>query len=115
MDPSILILSDVRMTAKSVAVNVTVPSGLRGMFMATNRCNIAHMVSWGTGVRIRTPARKLLVKHLHILNSASRYLGCVVYSGDSNRHYNTKYRRKYTSIRMVAIKSSYCTIKETVS
>jgi hypothetical protein len=39
MDPSILILSDVRITANNVAVNVTVPSGLSGMFIATKRCN----------------------------------------------------------------------------
>ena len=34
--PSIFIRSDVRITAKSVAVNVTVPSGFNGIFMATN-------------------------------------------------------------------------------
>ena len=38
MEPSILIRRDVRITANRVAVKVTVPSGLRGMFMATNRC-----------------------------------------------------------------------------
>ena len=37
MEPSILIRRDVRITANRVAVKVTVPSGLRGMFMATNR------------------------------------------------------------------------------
>ena len=35
--PSILMRSEVRMTAKSVAVNDTVPSGFRGMFIATRR------------------------------------------------------------------------------
>jgi len=39
MGPSILILREVLMTAKRVAVKVTVPSGFSGMFMATNRCN----------------------------------------------------------------------------
>ena len=34
--PSIFIRSDVRITAKSVAVNVTVPSGFNGIFIATN-------------------------------------------------------------------------------
>jgi hypothetical protein len=34
-----LILREVRMTANKVAVKVTVPSGLSGMFMATKRCN----------------------------------------------------------------------------
>ena len=38
MDPSILIRREVRMTANSVAVKVTVPSGFRGMFIATKRC-----------------------------------------------------------------------------
>ena len=49
MDPSIFILSDVRMTANRVAVNVTVPSGFNGMFMATNLCNIAYNVTRGYG------------------------------------------------------------------
>ncbi len=37
IDPSILMPSDVLMTAKSVAVKETVPSGLSGMFIATKR------------------------------------------------------------------------------
>lgn len=39
--PSVLILRDVRTRANSVALKVTVPSELRGMFMATRR--------WGRG------------------------------------------------------------------
>ena len=39
--PSILMRNEVRINAKSVAVNVTVPSAFNGMFMATNRWN--HM------------------------------------------------------------------------
>lgn len=37
MGPSILILKEVRITAKRVAVNVTVPSAFKGMFIATKR------------------------------------------------------------------------------
>ncbi len=37
MLPSILMRSEVRMTAKRVAVKLTVPSGFNGMFMATRR------------------------------------------------------------------------------
>jgi hypothetical protein len=44
-----LIRNDVRMTANSVAVKVTVPSGLSGMFMATNRCNKALKVTAESG------------------------------------------------------------------
>ena len=36
--PSVLIFKDVRTRAKSVALNVTVPSELRGMFIATSLC-----------------------------------------------------------------------------
>ena len=52
MGPSILILREVRMTAKRVAVKVTVPSGLRGMFMATNRCKIVTMHKSGLDVKL---------------------------------------------------------------
>lgn len=38
MFPSVLILSDVLTSANSVALNITVPSVLRGIFMATSRC-----------------------------------------------------------------------------
>ncbi len=38
IEPSILMRSEVRMTANRVAVKLTVPSGFRGMFMATMRC-----------------------------------------------------------------------------
>lgn len=41
LKPSVLILSEVRTRANSVALKVTVPSELRGMFMATRR--------WGRG------------------------------------------------------------------
>ena len=44
MDPSIFIRKDVRITAKRVAVKVTVPSGLRGMFIATNLCNSFRII-----------------------------------------------------------------------
>lgn len=36
--PSVLILSDVLTSAKSVALNITVPSVLSGMFIATSLC-----------------------------------------------------------------------------
>ena len=39
MLPSVLILSEVRTRAKSVALNMTVPSLFRGMFMLTRRWN----------------------------------------------------------------------------
>ena len=38
MFPSVLILSEVLTSAKSVALNMTVPSVLSGMFIATRRC-----------------------------------------------------------------------------
>lgn len=36
--PSVLILRAVRTSAKRVALNITVPSLFRGMFMATSLC-----------------------------------------------------------------------------
>lgn len=39
MFPSVLILSDVLTNANNVALNITVPSVLSGIFMATSRCN----------------------------------------------------------------------------
>lgn len=38
LSPSVLILRAVRTKANKVALNITVPSLLRGMFMATSRC-----------------------------------------------------------------------------
>ena len=38
MGPSILMRNEVRINANSVAVNVTVPSAFKGMFIATKRC-----------------------------------------------------------------------------
>jgi hypothetical protein len=52
MGPSILILRDVLMTAKRVAVKVTVPSGFNGMFMATNRCKIVTMHRSGLELKL---------------------------------------------------------------
>ena len=63
IEPSILILSEVRMTAKSVAVNDTVPSGLSGMFMATRRYVV--IITRGCGglllVRLDRQSTTLLV------------------------------------------------------
>lgn len=52
--PSVLILRAVRTRAKSVALKVTIPSLLSGMFMATRRCGDANTSCYGT-TRCRKP------------------------------------------------------------
>lgn len=48
--PSVLILRAVRTSAKRVALNMTVPSLFRGMFMATSLCR-KKQPSWRLNVR----------------------------------------------------------------
>ena len=82
--PSVLMWRDVRMSANSVALNMTVPSLLRGMFIDTSLCNHQHQqqcvyvlnASFMTARKSATPRNVFLLERYTKADKKARNRPC---------------------------------------